>query len=75
MKLEFSQSDYSTEIMLYPETAEEMAQLLRMVKNSKAQKPELYLSFSSNQPWGLIGIKRQKPGYVKNVGAFSNGNK
>lgn len=72
MKLEFSESTASTEISLVPESANEMAALLRMVKNSKAEKPELYLSFSGDNPWAIITIRKYKPDSNKIVGAFSN---
>lgn len=71
MKFEFSESEYETSITLTPETADDMAQLIRMVKNSKADKPHLYLSFTKN-PWATISIKKLSDKSNKVSGAISN---
>lgn len=72
MKLTFTENDYETSINLTPETPGDVAQLIRMTKNSKAVKPELYLSFSSNEPWAVISIKKLRTGSNKVIGAMSN---
>lgn len=70
MKITFSENEYSSGVTFTPETANETAQLLRMVHNSKAEKPDLYFSFSGNDPWASIEIKKSKGNNT--VGAFSN---
>lgn len=46
MKIEFVETKYESCFTIYPETAAEVAQLYRMVKNSKSEKPYLYLQFN-----------------------------
>lgn len=60
MKFEFNESEYATEITLSPETAEETAQVLRMMHNTKSKKPVLYFSFTGNNPWAMVTLKKIK---------------
>lgn len=48
MKIEFIENKWGVRIELRPETIDEAGQLLRFVKNAKAEKPSLYLSFSGS---------------------------
>lgn len=45
MKADFNESPFCTWVDLIPETPEDVAALLRMVENTKAQKPELIIWF------------------------------
>lgn len=49
MKYEFYETKFNAGITLIPETLEEAAQLLRISKNEKAEKPTIYTSFSPGQ--------------------------
>lgn len=48
MKITFIENNHASWFEMQPETAKEVAQLFRMVKNTKSEKPELYLTFGSN---------------------------
>lgn len=64
MKITFWESQHGTSIELTPETPEEVGQLFRMVNNSTAEKPQMYLSFGSGDkdaPGANIWIKKLKP--------------
>ena len=63
MKIEFKENEYNSWFELEPETAIETAQLFRMVNNSKAEKPQLYLSFGNNDKskvWCCVSIGKLK---------------
>jgi len=53
MKVELNESDYSSSIMLTPETLEEVALLFRLVKHSKREVPHIHLSFSKYATNGI----------------------
>lgn len=61
MKVEFTDWDYGSEIMLVPENMEEVCGLLRMSKNASSKKPELYFSFRNNEPFCSLVIDKRKP--------------
>lgn len=62
MIIEFVETDYETALTFFPETADEVAQLYRMVNNSKAQKPYLFLQFndSGRRIYGHVSMKKIK---------------
>ena len=60
MKVQFSECDYYGEILLIPETIEEVAGLLRFSRNASAIKPDVYMSFNSNEPYCNIYIQKRK---------------
>jgi hypothetical protein len=64
MKINFWESEHGTSFELTPETPEEVGQLFRMVNNSVAEKPQMYLSFGQEDkdvPGANIWIKKLKP--------------
>jgi hypothetical protein len=73
MKISFNENDHHTGFALEPETPAEVAMLYRLVQNSKAEKPELYLSFGSDQKcsvWAHVSIKKIKKdsnGFKSNI--------
>ncbi len=60
MKIEFRESENFGEFNLIPETPAEVAQLFRLSKNAVAEKPGIFLSFSSNTPWCVISLRKRK---------------
>lgn len=60
MKFEFEEHLHGSWITLTPETPKEVAQLLRVAKNTKAQKPDIYFSFSTDIPNLSIGMMKIK---------------
>lgn len=63
MKINITESQYDTFLELIPENTAEMALLLRMVKNSLSEKPDMYFSFSEfiAFPYAGIAFKRKQP--------------
>lgn len=57
MKIKFQESENSINITLEPETTQEFSQLLRFVRNAKAQKPSISLSFN-NEPYCNIHMRK-----------------
>lgn len=61
MIIRFHENDYNSWFDIEPETPQETAQLYRMVRNSKAQKPEMYMSFGADEKskiWCTVTIKK-----------------
>ena len=50
MKTEIEDFESGTDIYLIPETAEESALLLRLTTQTKAEKPNIYLTFYKTKP-------------------------
>lgn len=59
MKFEYTERDGYFEMMLTPENVKEAAQLLRFSNNAKAEKPNVYFSFSSDTPWCSITMSKR----------------
>jgi hypothetical protein len=59
MKTEISDSDYSVDITITPETPEETAILLRLALNANSEKPNVFMSFR-NKPYCSVWIKKRK---------------
>ena len=75
MKITFTENEYNSNFNIEPETADEVAQLFRMVNNSKAEKPEMYLSFGSNDKtkiWCCVSINKLKPASNKVINSIKN---
>lgn len=75
MKIEFTESEYWSDFNLTPETPAEVAMLYRMVNNSKAEKPEMYLSFGKDEKVTIscnVSIKKLKPESNKVVNSIRN---
>lgn len=69
------ENQYNSWFELEPETATETAQLFRMVNNSKAEKPEMYLSFGTDEKskvWCNVTIKKLKPTSNKVSNSINN---
>lgn len=49
MKIEFFENDHGLNFSMYPESVEELAQLMRFAKNAKAEKPNVFLTFDSDK--------------------------
>jgi hypothetical protein len=60
MKFEYWEGVGGLEIKMIPETPKEAAQLLRISKNAKAEKPSLYFSFSGDEPYCNIWLSKVK---------------
>jgi hypothetical protein len=58
MKLEYSENRWGLSIFLHPETPAEMAQLARVAKNAKAEKPLIYLNFSTSEHYLSLNINK-----------------
>lgn len=67
MKIEFVEREWGIEFNLTPETVAETAQLFRFANNTKAEKPDVFLSFSSDTPWASITLKKIKVVGQKNT--------
>ena len=61
MKLEYQEGKYGLEINLKPETPKEAAQLLRFANNAKAEKPDIWFNFSSDEPNLQITMNKKRP--------------
>lgn len=64
MKFEFSENESWSGLTLTPETTGEYAALLRMTKNSKAEKPDIYFSIgrdANTKSWCTIQINKLSP--------------
>lgn len=75
MKIELFESQYNSWFEIEPETATEVAMLFRMVNNSKAEKPEMYLSFGTDENqkvWCNVTIKKLKPTSSKISNSINN---
>lgn len=53
MKIEFVEDKWNSTVKFVPETPQEVASLLRMIKNSKKEPPSFYLSFSEYNKEGV----------------------
>jgi hypothetical protein len=72
MKVEIFDNDSGTNIELIPETIEENNTLLRMVKNSKSEKPQMFFSFPKDKdPYCNLWVK--KITLKKQSNSISNG--
>lgn len=58
MKTTITENQYGLEINLQPETLQEVSQLARFAKNGKAEKPSVYLSFSGNNPYMSVWMRK-----------------
>lgn len=58
MKVAIFDNDSGTNIELIPETMEENNTLLRMAKNSKSEKPQIFVAFSKENPYCNIWVKK-----------------
>lgn len=59
MKVAFFEGEFGAEILLTPETTEEMSALLRMNLNAKSVKPEIRM-YLSKEPSCSIWLKSVK---------------
>lgn len=59
MKFQYNEREGYLEMLLTPENPKETAQLLRFSNNAKAQKPSVFLSFSSDEPWCSITMAKR----------------
>jgi len=75
MKIQFTETRYYSVFELEPETPEEVAQLFRMTNNSKAEKPEIYLSFGNDDKskiYCVASFKKMKDTSNKIVNSIKN---
>jgi hypothetical protein len=72
MKISFNESKYGAEITFTPETPAEVAQLARMTRNAKAEKPSISL-YLTDSPTCHIWIKKVKEG--RQINSMSNQSK
>ncbi len=60
MKFEYAEREGMFELCITPETPKEVSELLRFSNNAKAQKPSVFLSFSSDNIWCSITMFKKK---------------
>jgi hypothetical protein len=60
MRITYNEGKWRLNIMLHPETAEEMAELCRVALNAKAVKPHVWLTFRDEKPYLNIDIEKIK---------------
>lgn len=75
MRIEFVETKYETALTIFPDTADEVAQLFRMTQNTKAEKPYLSLQFndeSGKQVYGMICLHKIKESSNKIITHVSN---
>jgi len=58
MKIEFFENMFGASFSLTPETPAEVAQVLRFTRNAKAEKPDVKVYFSSDQPTCNIWMRK-----------------
>ncbi len=58
MKFHYHESKWELAITLTPETPKEFAEMLRISRNAKAEKPQIYFSFSTDEPTCNISISK-----------------
>jgi hypothetical protein len=61
MKTEIAERAFGLELNITPETLEETSLLFRFANNVKAEKPDVFLSFSSAKPWCSVVLKKLHP--------------
>ena len=66
MRFEHHENKWGMSITMHPETPKEVAELLRISKNAKAEKPDIYFSFSTDDPYCNIHISKVKEGVQVN---------
>ena len=66
MRYEFSEWENGCELVLFPENVEEMAQLARVAKNTKAEKPSISLRFGKAAPSLNLFMRKIKPSVQSN---------
>ncbi len=67
MKLNFFESEYGVDITLIPESTNEMAQLLRAIKNIRKEKPSISFNFyPDSEPKFNIWFKKILPSKQEN---------
>ncbi len=66
MKFEFFESEMGANVRMVPETMEEVNGLARMALNAKAEKPQIDMLFSGNQPEANIWVNKVKKTAQKN---------
>ena len=58
MKFDYNENKWELGITMIPETPKEFAELLRISKNAKAEKPMIYFSFSTDNPYLTVSIAK-----------------
>lgn len=58
MKFTYNENKWELGIAMIPETPKEFAEMLRIAKNAKAEKPSVYFSFSTDDPCLNISIAK-----------------
>jgi hypothetical protein len=61
MKFDYNENKWELGITLIPETPKEFAELLRISRNAKAEKPVIYFSFSTDTPTCSISLAKVVP--------------
>lgn len=59
MKFDYWEGKHGMEVRMIPETPKEFAELLRISKNAKAEKPDIVFDFSSDNPRCNIFINKR----------------
>lgn len=73
MKLRFFQGKYGSNIELTPENVKEVAELTRVVKNSKKETPRVSISFPEDGDIKFdIQFRNVAPGRQENYISFRN---
>lgn len=70
MKFQVNENKFFASVTMTPETPAEAATLLRISKNAKAQKPEIYFFFNDDKPYCNIRIPKLRE--TKQVNYVSN---
>jgi hypothetical protein len=60
MIISYNENKWGMDINMTPETPKEVAELLRISKNAKAEKPTIYFSFSDDKPTCYISLNKVK---------------
>lgn len=60
MKFEYFEGKFAMGITMIPETPKECAEMLRIAKNAKMQKPSIYFEFGGENPQLQIYLDKVK---------------
>lgn len=72
MKIQVDESKYQTSLTINPENMAEFAKLLRMVKHSKREVPDMFLSFSENNSAPYLSISFGKKSAQNQITYLNN---
>lgn len=67
MKVEVFENKFGLDIQMSPETMEEVSMLTRYALNANSEKPNVYMSFSSNPNLSIWLKKRKEKAQINSI--------